>query len=103
MPARAHLLRQLHIVRRLQAVRGRALPFAEIQRYLLHETSVGDFEADYTLRTFQRDKQEIIDLFGPPSGTAEARATTSPKPSRRWPSTPACSKPWSFRSFCGCW
>jgi hypothetical protein len=64
MPARAHLLRQLHIVRRLQAVRGRALPFAEIQRYLLHETSVGDFESGYTLRTFQRDKQEIIDLFG---------------------------------------
>ena len=64
MPARAHLLRQLHLVRRLQAVRGRALPFAEIQHYLLHETSVGDFEGGYTLRTFQRDKQEIIDLFG---------------------------------------
>lgn len=64
MPARTHLLRQLHLVRRLQAVRGRALPFAEIQRYLLHETSVGDFEGGYTLRTFQRDKQEIIDLFG---------------------------------------
>jgi predicted DNA-binding transcriptional regulator YafY len=52
------------VVRRLQAVRGRALPFAELRRYLLHETSAGDFEADYTLRTFQRDKQEIIDLFG---------------------------------------
>jgi predicted DNA-binding transcriptional regulator YafY len=64
MPARAHLLRQLHVVRRLQAVRGRALPFAEIQRYLLRETNVGDFEQGYTLRTFQRDKQEIIDLFG---------------------------------------
>jgi proteasome accessory factor B len=64
MPARAHLLRQLHLVLGLQAMRGRALPFAEIQSYLLHETSIGDFEGGYTLRTFQRDKQEIIDLFG---------------------------------------
>lgn len=64
MPARAHFLRQLHLVRRLQAVRGRALPFAEIQRYLLAETSVGDLLGSYELRTFQRDKQEIVDLLG---------------------------------------
>ncbi|WP_151089031.1 helix-turn-helix transcriptional regulator [Hymenobacter baengnokdamensis] len=64
MPARAHLLRQFHIVQRLQAVRGRALPFDEIRRYLLEETAVGDYEGGYELRTFQRDKQEIIDLFG---------------------------------------
>ncbi|GAB3634890.1 WYL domain-containing protein [Hymenobacter arcticus] len=64
MPARAHLLRQFRLVRRLQAARGRALPFAEIQRYLLTETSVGDFISSYSLRTFQRDVREIIDLFG---------------------------------------
>ncbi|MDO7887915.1 helix-turn-helix transcriptional regulator [Hymenobacter cheonanensis] len=64
MPARAHLLRQLHLVRRLQAMRGRALPFAEIQRYLLQETSVGDFDAGYSQRTLQRDIGEITELFG---------------------------------------
>lgn len=64
MPARAHLLRQLHLMRRLQAARGRALSFAEIQRYLLSETSVGDFDSGYSQRTFQRDIGEITDLFG---------------------------------------
>ena len=64
MPARAHFLRQLHLVRRLQAVRERALPFEEIQRYLLQETSVGDFDSGYSKRTLQRDVREIIDLFG---------------------------------------
>ncbi len=64
MPAHAHLLRQLHLVRRLQAARGRTLPFAEIRRYLLAETSVGDFASGYSQRTLQRDAREIIDLFG---------------------------------------
>lgn len=63
MPARAHLLRQLHLVRRLQAQRGRPLPFAEIQRYLLTETTVGDLSSSYEQRTLQRDIHEITDLF----------------------------------------
>ncbi|RZK37906.1 MAG: WYL domain-containing protein [Hymenobacter sp.] len=36
--------------------RNPALPLAR--------NPIGDFEGGYTLRTFQRDKQEIIDLFG---------------------------------------
>lgn len=64
MPARAHLLRQLHLVRRLGEMRGRALPFDEIKRFLLQETSVGDFDSGYSQRTLQRDVREIIDLFG---------------------------------------
>ena len=64
MPARAHLLRQLHLVRRLQAQHRRPLAFAEIQRYLLTETTVGDLSSSYELRTLQRDIHEITDLFG---------------------------------------
>ncbi|MGI4871035.1 MAG: helix-turn-helix transcriptional regulator [Janthinobacterium lividum] len=60
MPVHAHLLRQLHLVRRLQEARGRAVPFDEIQRYLLNYTDCGPYEE----RTFQRDKRLIPELFG---------------------------------------
>lgn len=60
MPAYLHLLRQFHLVQRLQAVRGRALPFAELRRYLLEHPSMGDY-GGYELRTFQH---EVVDLFG---------------------------------------
>ncbi|HET9503820.1 MAG TPA: hypothetical protein VFO93_09775 [Hymenobacter sp.] len=64
MPAHLHLLRQFHLVQRLQAVRGRALPFAELRRYLLEHPSLGDYGGGYELRTFQRDVREVVDLFG---------------------------------------
>lgn len=51
-------------MQRLRAASGRALPFAEIQRYLLEQTAVGDYDAGYELRTLQRDMHEVADLFG---------------------------------------
>jgi hypothetical protein len=64
MPAHLHLLRQFHLVQRLQAVRRQALPFAELRRYLLEHPSLGDYGGGCELRTFQRDVCEVVDLFG---------------------------------------
>ena len=64
MPARAHLLRQFYLVQRLQAGRGRALPFEEIQRYLLEHPSLCDQLPGYERRTLQRDVREVAELFG---------------------------------------
>ena len=64
MPAHAHPLRQFHVVRKLREARGRPVPFPELQRHLLEQTSVGDFGGGYELRTFQRDRPLIADNFG---------------------------------------
>ncbi|GAA3927640.1 WYL domain-containing protein [Hymenobacter algoricola] len=64
MPAHAHLRRQFHLIQRLQQARGRAIPFAELQRYLLESTSVGDFSGGYQLRTFQREIPLMAENFG---------------------------------------
>lgn len=64
MPAQAHFLRLFHLVRRLQQVPGQAVPFAELQRYLLEHPSLRDFPGGYELRTFQRDRHLIADNFG---------------------------------------
>ena len=63
MPAHAHLLRQFYAVQRLQLAKGTPVPFAELQRYLLEQTSVGDF-GGYELRTLQRDIPLIAENFG---------------------------------------
>jgi proteasome accessory factor B len=64
MPAQATLLRQFHIVQRLQAACSRPVPFPELQRYLLEQTSVGDFISNYDARTFLRDRKLIAENFG---------------------------------------
>lgn len=65
MPAaQAHLLRQFHIVQRLQATHGRPVPFPELRRYLLEQTSVGDYGGDYQQRTLQRELPFIAENFG---------------------------------------
>lgn len=51
-------------MQRLQQARGRAIPFAELQRYLLEQTSVGDFGGSYRLRTFQREIPLMAENFG---------------------------------------
>ncbi|RTQ52306.1 WYL domain-containing protein [Hymenobacter gummosus] len=63
MTSRAHLLRQLFVVLRLQQLR-RAVPFEELQAYLLEQTPVGDQAQSYTLRTFQRDRRQIAEWLG---------------------------------------
>ncbi len=64
MPVHATLLRQFHIVQRLQQARNRPIPFPELQRYLLEQTSVGDFISNYDARTFLRDRKLIVENFG---------------------------------------
>ena len=65
MQTQAHLLRQFHLVLKLREVRGRPIPFEEIQRHLLDHTSIGDFpDASYERRTLQRDLPHIAQNFG---------------------------------------
>jgi hypothetical protein len=64
MQTQAHLLRQFHLVLKLREARGRPIPFPELQRHLLEQTSVGDFGGSYELRTFQRDRPLIAENFG---------------------------------------
>ncbi len=64
MPAHAHLLRQFHLVQRLREARTQPMAFADLQRYLLEQTNVGDLSHSYTQRTFQRDIPHIAESFG---------------------------------------
>ncbi|SET50291.1 helix-turn-helix transcriptional regulator [Hymenobacter actinosclerus] len=57
-------LRQLHLITRLQRFPGQPVPFAELRRYLLEQTSVGDRQGSYGERTFGRDRDQIAELFG---------------------------------------
>lgn len=59
----AHFLRQLLLVLRLQHLK-RAVPFEELRRYLLEQTSLRDLAANYSQRTFQRDLPKIAERFG---------------------------------------
>jgi predicted DNA-binding transcriptional regulator YafY len=51
------------LVIRLQDAR-RAVPFTELQAYLLQQTALGDLAGSYTLRTFQRDVPRIAEQLG---------------------------------------
>ena len=64
MPFKSLLLRQLLLVQRLHQARGNPVPFQELQRYLLDETTVGDFRKSYSRRNFQRDGKVIAEIFG---------------------------------------
>ena len=64
MPFQALLLRQLLLVQRLHQARGNPVPFQELQRYLLDETTVGDFRKSYSKKTFERDGNVIAEIFG---------------------------------------
>ncbi|RSK44469.1 helix-turn-helix transcriptional regulator [Hymenobacter perfusus] len=64
MPIHAHLLRQFHLVQRLQRASGQLVPFAELQRYLLEQTTVGDLQDGYSRRTSERDRPSIAENFG---------------------------------------
>ena len=64
MPFKSLLLRQLLLVQRLHQARGNPVTFQELQRYLLDETTVGDFRKSYSKKTFERDGNVIAEIFG---------------------------------------
>ncbi|SFQ48890.1 helix-turn-helix transcriptional regulator [Hymenobacter arizonensis] len=63
MTTRAHLQRQLALIRRLQQLK-RPCSFAELQAYLLEQTTLRDVTSSYSKRTFERDVQAIAEVFG---------------------------------------
>lgn len=63
MTTRAHLQRQLALVRRLEQLK-RPCSFAELQAYLLEQTDLRDVASSYSKRTFDRDVQAIAETYG---------------------------------------
>jgi len=64
MPAQLPIRRLLHLVLRLQQARGRAVPFEDLRRFMLTQTSVGDLNGGYERRTLQRDVQLLAETLG---------------------------------------
>ncbi len=57
-----YFLRYKFIIEKLQ--RSKYASYSEIEDYLYEKFNILGYEFDYSLRTFQRDKNDIFELFG---------------------------------------